>query len=480
MYARALPGPISLPLEAARLRGQPGLAWLDGEADHAEGRWSFLGVQPCETVRVFGGDPAPLSAFDRIAPPAMAEPGASDGVGVAQGVPRTPSPLAAASAAGPVVADWPPGAPTPAEVPRWIGYVAYDAYRGARLAPERTALCFARYRALLCVRHRDGAAFVVGDDEAACEQLLSLRAQAARAQQQQGLPGARVRGLEVTPASQHLRAIRVALEHIAAGDVYQVNLARRWQGHFEGEPLALGLALRAASPVPLGFYMEDGQRTVLARTMERFLRWETAGGSLLTRPIKGTIARAGGRDLQEARALRDDAKERAEHAMIVDLMRNDLGRVAQLGSVRVGPVMEVEPFAGLSHLVSTVRCRVAPGLGARAIMEATFPPGSITGTPKLRAIDVIDALEASARDVYTGAVGFVDRAGGLSLAVAIRSTVVERDTVRYWAGGGIVEASDPQRELAETELKARVFVDALRKLDRGGTAQLLRARSVPI
>src|SRR5690606_24571802 len=150
---------------------------------------------------------------------------------------------------------------------------------------------------------------------------------------------------------------------IAAGEIYQVNLARRWSATIEGDPVALFLAMRAASPVPFGAYLELGaDGCVLARTMERFLRWDARTRALETRPIKGTIARRGD-DHGEAAALRTDAKERAEHAMIVDLMRNDLGRVAEIGSVRVEDVMAVEPYAGLSHLVSTVRATTRPDVG---------------------------------------------------------------------------------------------------------------------
>jgi anthranilate/para-aminobenzoate synthase component I len=150
--------------------------------------------------------------------------------------------------------------------------------------------------------------------------------------------------------------------------------------------------------------------------------------------------------------------------MIVDLVRNDLGRVAAIGSVQVEQRFAVEPFARLHHLVSTVACTTRPEVRASDILYATFPPGSVTGTPKLRAIETIAALEPVPRGIYTGALGFVDRAGGLSLSVAIRTAVVEGSEASYFAGGGIVEASQITREIAETELKARVFVDALRGL----------------
>jgi para-aminobenzoate synthetase component 1 len=435
MHAQPLSLPASLAALAWRLADQPGLCWLDGDAPHSEGRFSFLGAAPVERVEVPLSVGEPLAAFERLS-------------------------LAPADAARSTVA----GAPLPGEVPHWAGYLAYDACFAAqpqRLArpAERSVLSFARYDAWLALDHAHDCAFVVGDDVAACERLIARLTRVRRS-----VPSARVGAILVTSPEQHRRAISAALEHIAAGDVYQVNLARCWSASFEGAPLSLFLALRAASPVPHGFYYDDGKRVLMARTMELFLRWDRSARSLLTRPIKGTAARHGGRDEQEAAALRADDKERAEHTMIVDLMRNDLGRVAELGSVRVPEVMRVEPYAKLSHLVSSVCCRTRENVTLRQVLAATFPPGSVTGTPKLRAIEIIEALESCPRDAYTGAVGFVDRAGGLSLAVAIRAAIAEPGLVRYFAGGGIVEASRTERELAETELKARVFLDAVAAL----------------
>ncbi|HEY6877912.1 MAG TPA: chorismate-binding protein, partial [Polyangiales bacterium] len=181
---------------------------------------------------------------------------------------------------------------------------------------------------------------------------------------------------------------------------------------------------------------------------------------LVTSPIKGTVARAGD-DAAEARGLLADPKERAEHAMVVDLMRNDLSRVCEVGSVRIEELMAVLPFAGLSHLISTIAGRARPGLGIAELLAETFPPGSVTGAPKERVLRAIAALEPVPRGIYCGCYGFLDRAGGCSLAVAIRSAIVHDGYVDYHAGGGIVADSDPQRELNETELKAAMFVRAL-------------------
>ncbi|MDH5675505.1 MAG: anthranilate synthase component I family protein [Myxococcales bacterium] len=445
---------------ARRLGDRPGLCWLDGSAAHPEGRYSMLMSDPVEWVVAPAGDPEPLARLAQLqsrAPDAAAPDPGSDRHG----------PL-----------------PLPSEVPRWVGYLAYDLCFtvGARRSrpPEPTSdaplLCFARYAAVLIERHQDGRRFVIGDDAKSCQDVFArlqvpAAAGGASAESCQDVfarPACRAPGpLHIPDPAAHLAAIAQAKDAIAAGDVYQVNLARRFEARFAGDALALWSALRDASPVPLGMYFHARGPRVLSRSMERFLRWHRPSRALRTRPIKGTVARAPGGDAQGRADLLADPKERAEHVMIVDLMRNDLSRVAELGSVRVEEALRVEPFAGLQHLVSSVACRTRPDLGLRDILEATFPPGSVTGTPKLRAIEIIDQLEAAPRGLYTGALGFVDRAGGLSLSVAIRTAVLHGERLHYYSGGGIVEASDPQRELAETELKARVFFDALQRLSPG-------------
>ncbi len=424
----------AVPIDAlVRALPERGRFWLDGHAAHPEGRWAFAGAAPLEERSARFGDAA-LALFDGL-----------EARGALEG--DVPSGLDAGS------------------VPRWVGYVAYDAAwsvpRAIGLrAPARHARSplpiawLGRYEELIAIDGASGDAFVLASDELACERL----ARRLRERLERPAPRARVGAPIAEERAVHRRAIERALEAIAAGEIYQVNLARRWSASFEGAPLALWLAMREASPVPLGFYLELPDHAVLARTMERFLRWDATTRRLWTSPIKGTIAR-GGDDAREQSALLGDEKERAEHSMIVDLMRNDLSRVAEVGSVQVESALRVEPFAALSHLVSTVSCRTLPGAGPREILEATFPPGSITGTPKIAAMELIEREERCARGVYTGAVGFVDRAGGISLAVAIRTALVAAGQVTYFAGGGLVSASDPEREIAETELKAKVFFD---------------------
>ena len=434
---------------ARALAGRPGLAWLDGDGSPTEGRFSYVASDPVEHCVRTLGDARPLEALSGL--------GAGDEV--TGEAPRAP---------------------------RWIGYIAYDAAWAGPVGTQRDwtrkvprivregaaqVLRFARYDAIVAIEHECAEAWLIGDDAEACGRL--------RERLSKGEPRAldyAVRDVVAPPGAAHLAAVRSALEHIRAGDIYQVNLARRWTATLEGasrEGAALGLylAMRRASAVPLGFFLDAGDHAVLACTMERFLDWD--GRTLITRPIKGTLARRGGDDAREAATLRADPKEQAEHTMIVDLMRNDLGRVAKVGSVRVERLLEVEPYARLSHLVSTVTCGTREGTTLGEVLEATFPPGSVTGAPKARAMELIEELEPVPRGVYCGALGFVDRAGGVSLAVAIRTAVARAGSVVYHAGGGLVVASDPERELAETELKARAFLDAVGDFSgsRGGAAR---------
>ncbi|MBX3270822.1 MAG: anthranilate synthase component I family protein [Sandaracinaceae bacterium] len=450
MYALRLrlDGTLEDALAALPARGR---FCLDGRPGHPEGRWTFFGAEPEETVEARWGGSAleALSALDAFEARGPGAPGALEGDAI---------PLA------------------PAAVPRWVGFVAYDAAWsrprafGLR-APARHArdprwpiAWMGRYERLVAVDLDGGGAWALGPSRAACE-ALGRAVRAGRAPREAPRVGAIVGAIDAEPAALHRARIERALDAIRAGTIYQVNLARAWRARWEGSPLTLYAAMRAASPVPLGALLELDEGAVASRSMERFLRWDRATGALWTSPIKGTIARAGD-DAGEARALSADDKERAEHAMIVDLMRNDLSRVAATGTVEVEAPLRVEPFAKLSHLVSTVRCRTRPDATLGDVLAATFPPGSVTGTPKLAAMELIERGEACARGLYTGALGFVDRGGGLSLSVAIRTATILGGELTYFAGGGLVSASDPGREIAETELKARVWFDALASIGR--------------
>jgi para-aminobenzoate synthetase component I len=395
------------PREATlRLAHEPGLVWLDGGLQHGrDGRFSFVASSPCELAS--SRERAPWSALPTLEAETQA------------------------------------GALLPADVPRWVGYVAYDA--------STPTLHFARYDAFYAYDHQAERAYLVGDDAEACARLdVRMRAQPSTALAFQA------GSLSITSAEHHAAAIRGALELIREGEVYEINLARRFRASFDGSSLGLFLRMREQSPVPLGLYLDAGDHALLGRSMERFLRLRD--GELSTSPIKGTVARSGD-DAGEARALLADLKERAEHAMVVDLMRNDLSRVCEIGSVQIDELMAVLPFAGLSHLVSTISGRTPASVAE--VLAQTFPPGSVTGAPKERVLRAIAELESTPRGLYCGCYGFLDRAGGCSFAVTIRSAVVTDGQVDYFAGGGIVADSDPAREVAETELKARMFLRAI-------------------
>jgi para-aminobenzoate synthetase component 1 len=422
---------------ARRLRAEPGFAWLDSNRSEArDGRFSFLAAWPSDEIRVEFGAKAPFAALGRVSQ--RSEGAVPDG-------------------------------PRPGEVPAWIGYIAYDAFWSSPVRGEprfnrgsAPIMLFRRYPALLAVDHEDGETWVVGDDRDSCALFCARLDELDDAE----TAPPRVGSIEVDDAKEHRKAIAKALEYIGMGEVYEVNVARRWSAPFAGDALELWQAMRVASRVPLGMFFDAGDHAVLACTMERFIQWDAGSRTLVTRPIKGTIRRETTDDGASQR-LRADPKEQAEHSMIVDLMRNDLGRVAEIGTVKVEDPLLVEPFTGLYHLVSTVSCVTRPEVSLQSILEATFPPGSVTGAPKVRALEIIEQLEKHPRGIYCGALGFIDHDGGLSLAVAIRTATVSDGRVCYWAGGGIVEASDPDREIAETELKARVFLDAAESLSGG-------------
>ncbi len=256
-----------------------------------------------------------------------------------------------------------------------------------------------------------------------------------------------------------LAGVRRILAYEAAGDAYQVNLSRRLTAAWTGEPAHIAALLRAAAPAPYAIFMADGAGGALfGNSPERFLAMN-ADGVVETCPIKGTRPRGASpaEDHAAIAALRASDKDRAEHVMIVDLERNDLGRVCRPGTVDVATLARVVSLPTVHHLESTVRGLLRAGVGLAALMQATFPGGSITGAPKRRAMQIIDELERGPRGVYTGATGWLGAAGDLDLAVAIRTATLRNARLELSVGGGIVIDSTPEGELAETEVKARAF-----------------------
>jgi para-aminobenzoate synthetase component 1 len=251
--------------------------------------------------------------------------------------------------------------------------------------------------------------------------------------------------------------------YIRDGDCYQVNLAQRFSAPASGDAWLAYQALRVMNPAPFGAYLSTPYAYVLSVSPERFLKVEH--GSVQTQPIKGTRPRAGHPrlDAELARALRESTKDRAENVMIVDLLRNDLSKSCRLGSVRVPRLFDVESYATVHHLVSTVTGELAPGRDALDLLRGAFPGGSITGAPKLRAMEIIEEVEPHRRGIYCGSIGYLGYDGGMDLNIAIRTMVMSRGEIRFWAGGGIVADSNVEDEYQETFDKAAAMLKLLQQ-----------------
>jgi para-aminobenzoate synthetase component 1 len=260
------------------------------------------------------------------------------------------------------------------------------------------------------------------------------------------------------------RRVAAVVEHIRAGDIFQANLTQPFTASWQGDPRALFWRLCEQSPAPFAAYIEDGAGTaVLSSSPEEFL-WRD-GDRVRTRPIKGTRPR--GADAAADAALRAELlaseKDQAELAMIVDLLRNDLGKVAQVGTVAVGPFPEQASFAQVHHLFATVCARLQPGVSPGELLAAVFPGGSVTGCPKLRCLEILESLELVRRGVYTGAIGTFGPGPRLHLNIAIRTLVLKDGRLRANAGGGITALSEPAQEFAETLHKMAGIERALQR-----------------
>lgn len=256
-------------------------------------------------------------------------------------------------------------------------------------------------------------------------------------------------------------AVRRAVEYTHAGDCFQVNLSQRLLAPLREHPLELYGRLRQLNPAPFAGYFDLGDFQILSASPERFLK--VTDGRVETRPIKGTRPR-GRTPAEDAALLRDligSPKDRAENVMIVDLLRNDLGKVCEYGSVTVPRVCEVETFRYVHHLVSEVRGTLRPGLGPLDLLAAAFPGGSVTGAPKVRAMEIIAELEPTARGPYCGCLGFIGFDGSMDTNILIRTFTAGRGWVQFPVGGGIVADSDPAREYEETLHKAAGLLRAL-------------------
>ena len=265
----------------------------------------------------------------------------------------------------------------------------------------------------------------------------------------------------------YLRAAAKAKRYIHDGDVMQVQISQRLSRRFSAEPLALYRCLRTLNPSPYMFYFNFRDFHVVSASPEILVRKE--GRKVTLRPIAGTRRR--GNTADEDRALAEellaDPKERAEHVMLIDLGRNDVGRIAEIGSVRVTDNMLIERYSHVMHIVSNVEGTLQPGLDAIDVLRATFPAGTVTGAPKVRAMEIIDELEPVKRGVYSGAAGYLGFHGDMDVAIAIRTAVVKDEMLHVQAAAGIVADSVPEREWEETNMKARAILRAAEMASAG-------------
>ena len=263
------------------------------------------------------------------------------------------------------------------------------------------------------------------------------------------------------PASRYRQAFERIQHYIRAGDCYQVNLTRQLSADCDGDPLAAYLALRREARAPFSAYLESAAGAVLSFSPERLLSAD--GGRLLAQPIKGTASRDAdpARDAAQAQALLASTKNRAENLMIVDLLRNDLGRSCKAGSIRVERLFELQSFAAVHHLVSSISGELRDEVSPLQALRDSFPGGSITGAPKRRAMQIIAELEPHRRSIFCGAIGYLSSCGRMDFNIAIRTLRVSAGEVSAWAGGGIVADSDCDEEGQETEHKIGALLRAL-------------------
>ena len=432
------------------------------------GRLAVEGAAP--RVGSAAGDHSFLDALDHW----WMDEGAEGAAG-----PHTPGDAGAATPAAPLTA-------TP--VPRlpfrggWVLYLGYELAAEIEptlvlpaLPPQATCAAAIRVRGAIVLDHAESRAWFTseaGTDEAAGQLQLIMQAlakpeackhmDAAVPPARQGAPAQAEPGAPPTEDELAFRdAVLEAQRHIAAGDIYQANLSRPWCLPM---PAGTGLAeayrrLCATNPAPFAAIARASDAWLLSSSPERLVR--VLGDVVETRPIAGTRRRQGGEgDESEQRELLANPKERAEHVMLIDLERNDLGRVCEAGSVVVDEFMVTESYPHLHHIVSNVRGRLRPDATPAAVLRAVFPGGTITGCPKHRCMQVIGDLEREPRGAYTGSVGYLNTDGDMDFNILIRTATLSGSELRFRAGAGIVADSDWQRELAETRTKAEGLLRA--------------------
>jgi anthranilate synthase component I len=380
----------------------------------------------------------------------------------------------------------------PAGLPRFfggaVGYLSYDAVRYYEQLPDAPAddlhlpdALFMVTELIVVFDHLKHKLLLIANTQPGAEPEVAYRRSMAlldRAAERlrgpvpvpPGVAMGRPRPLQVTANTtpeQYEAIIRQAKEYIQAGDIFQVVLSQRFQTSVRSRPLDIYRILRTLNPSPYMFYIAFGDLKIIGSSPELLVRVED--GVVETRPIAGTRPR-GATEAQDAaleQELLSDEKERAEHVMLVDLGRNDLGRVCRYGTVAVKDMMRVERYSHVMHIVSDVRGQLASGKDAFDALAAVFPAGTLSGAPKVRAMEIIDEFETTRRGLYGGAVGYFAWGGNMDTCIAIRSMVMKGDKVYIQAGAGIVADSDPAMEYQESVNKARAAIRALEIAEEG-------------
>ncbi len=445
------------PLDVAEaFRDLPGLALLESGRPGRRSRWSYLAADPVEILEAPTAGPDPFATARDL---------------VARMAPGAPSSIDERA--------------RPPFLGGLIGYLSYDLGHALERLPTRAVddqglavMRLALHDWVIAWDHRTGAAWLGGraidHDTAALDRRLDdvrvrLTSRASPSQPAAGgnddVPVRFRSSMDRMEYEGRVQAVRAAIER---GDIYQANLSRRLEAPFRGDPWRAYRQLRTGDPavysayVDLGASPEGVQRAILSASPEPFLA-VNSHGDVATDPIKGTRPR--GRTREEDRALARDllssAKDRAENVMIVDVLRNDLGRVCSPGTVRVPRLCRLERTAAVQHLVSTVTGRLAPGRDEFGLLAAAFPGGSITGAPKIRAMEILEELETVRRGPYTGAIGWIGPDGAMATSIAIRTFVADGRRLTLHVGGGITWRSDPSAEWDETVAKARGPLSAI-------------------
>ncbi len=343
-----------------------------------------------------------------------------------------------------------------------VGYVGYGMVKYFEGIDEGQAdesvpdLYFIVPKHLVCVDHLNNRRLLISHGK-----IAELRDALSKAKVSEPSEISVGEGRSSTSSDRFKQIVRSAKEEILDGNIFQVVLSRRTDFGFKGEPLEMYRALRRLNPSPYLFYLDFDDVQILGSSPEMLVRLE--GKKLTTRPLAGTRPRSPDPEEDEKLKLEMllDEKERAEHLMLVDLHRNDMGRVSTFGSVKVNELMSVEKYSHVQHIVSNVESELASGKDAFDALRSCFPAGTVTGAPKVRAMQIISSLERMPRGPYAGAVGYFDFTGDMDFAITIRSIVVHGERASVQAGAGIVADSIPEKEFVETEHKMGAMIDAI-------------------